>query len=203
MNFFRCLLPTLLLFAACNTAPEQTSENKTEPDKTATETLPDSLQFAAFYKAFDADIRNEVGIDELKKYVNTEQGLWVVDPNGAMPRFTQYTLLNTAALNKGIKIVQINNTPCKLLFDSLPVVDCDKPSLYSKDGCFAQKINLFAQQNIWLAAELKPEERSAIEKLANTIDYTVIQTTGFRYYFSKIGSNWFISFIDTRKPCEA
>ncbi len=199
MNLFQLFLPALLLIAACQSAPE----TKDESNKQTVETVPDSLQFAVFYQSFDADIRNEVSLDELKKYVDTEQGLWIIDANGAMPRFTQYTLLNTAALSKGIKIVQINNTPCKLLFDSLPVVDCDKPSLYSKDGCFAQKINLFAQQNIWLAAELKPEERSAIEKLANTIDYTVIQTTGFRYYFSKIGSNWFISFIDTRKPCEA
>ena len=199
MNFFRCFLPALLLIAACGSDPEIKQESK----KQTVETVSDSLQFAAFYKSFDADIRNEVGLDELKKYVNTEQGLWIIDANGAMPRFTHYTLLNMAALSNGIKIVQINNTPCKLLFDTLPVVDCDKPELYSKDGCFAEKINIFAQQKIWLAAELKTEEQTAIEKLANTIDYTVIQTSGFRYYFSKNGNNWFISFIDIRRPCEA
>ncbi len=199
MNFFRCLLPALLLVAACGSDPEVKQESK----KQTVETVSDSLQFAAFYKSFDADIRNEVGLDELKKYVNTEQGLWIIDANGAMPRFTHYTLLNTAALSNGIKIVQIKKMPCELQFEKLPLVDCDKPALYSKDGCFAQKINIFAQHKIWLSAELKTEDRAAIEKLANSIEYTVIQTSGFRYYFSKIGSNWFISFIDIRRPCEA
>ncbi|MGL5890069.1 MAG: hypothetical protein ACRC3B_09300 [Bacteroidia bacterium] len=203
MNRLRNFLPALLLIAACNNAPEQTSENKPEPDKTVTETLPDSLQFAAFYKAFDADIRNSGNLEQLKKYVNTEQGLWIVDANGAMPGFTHYTLLNTAVFSGSIKIVPIKNEPCELKIETLPLVDCDKPTLYSKDGCFAQKINTFAQHKIWLSAGLQTEERAAVEKLANAIDYTVIQTSGYRYYFSKIGNNWYISFIDLRRPCGA
>jgi hypothetical protein len=199
MNFFRCLLPALLLVAACGSDPEVKQESK----KQTVETVSDSLQFAAFYKSFDADIRNEVGLDELKKYVNTEQGLWIIDANGAMPRFTHYTLLNTAALSNGIKIVQIKKMPCELQFEKLPLVDCDKPALYSKDGCFAQKINSFAGQQLWLVAELQPDERAAVEKMVDTIDYTVIHTSGFRYYFSKNAAGWHISFIDLRRPCGA
>lgn len=202
-NTLRYFFPALLVFAACNTAPEQPISNTVDSPQTVLAELPDSLQFAAFYKAFDIDIHKTDSLEVLRKYTDPELGLWIIEANGAMPEFIHYTLLNPAALNKGVKIVSINNSPCELKFETLPLVDCDKPTLYSKDGCFAQKINSFADQKLWLVAELKPEDRTAIEKMVSTIDYTVIHTSDFRYYFSKNGTNWYICFIDLRRPCGA
>jgi hypothetical protein len=199
----RNFIPALLVLAACNTAPKQPISTTADSPQTAPAELPDSLQFAAFYTAFEADLHSTKSLEQLKKYVHPKQGFWIIEANGAMPEFTHYSLLNPAALNKSIKIVHVNNSTCDLKFEPLPLVDCDKPTLYSKDGCFAQKINTFAQHKIWLSAGLQIQERDAIASLANTIQYTLIQTSGFRYYFSKIDTVWYISFIDLRRPCGA
>ena len=88
----------------------------------------------------------------------------------------------------------------ELIFEELPEVVCED-EFYNKQGCFAEKVNPLLASQIWNYAGLNEKEIQAIEVLANTVEITVVNTSIYDFYFSKIEGNWYVTFIDLRIPC--
>jgi len=130
----------------------------------------------------------------INQYINKENGLWLIQMPGAVP-----TMTNTSQVDKNFPVdfTAIKN-------EELPKVNCDSKSLWTKEGCFVQQVNSFKDEKIWTFCGLSKEDESKIEKLAQTISFTVINTSlNARYYFSLIDRKWYLVFADLRRPCEA
>ena len=137
-------------------------------------------------------------------YINKTHGLYVVESRGALP--SMFKIMDI----KGIKISFKNKTINELLyhemeapiFEELPKVICDT-TIYDKQGCFASEENPLQKSRPWNYASLNEKEIQAIEFLAETVSMTVVNTSNFTFYFSKIEGNWYLTFSDLRTPCQA
>ena len=97
----------------------------------------------------------------------------------------------------------------KTLFDGdlkneqLPEIDCDKENFYTKSGSFVQDTNKLGSSEIWKYGNMTPSDEKFAETAIKSVGKTVIVTSGYTYYFSYYQSNWYLTIIDTRKPCNA
>ena len=128
----------------------------------------------------------------------------MIESSGAMPsirKFYDIRKFNTSNEKKSINELLYHEME-EPFFESLPKVICDV-EVYDKQGCFAQEVNPLLESQIWNYAGLNEKEIQAIEFLAETVNITVINTSNFTFYFSKIEGEWYLTFLDLRVPCTA
>ena len=136
-----------------------------------------------------------------------EFGCYLIENPGAIPLITKITDVE-AVLRKATNISTLDFSnialSASLTEDSLPTVDCDSPDgFYSKEGTFVADVNTFSEEQLWKYIGMDEAEQGPIAKLAETINKTIVNTAGFKAYFSKIGDEWYITFFDIRVPCTA
>ena len=134
-----------------------------------------------------------INISNINQYIHPEKGLWLIQSNGAMPSMT-----NTSQVDKNFPV---DFSSC--VQEELPKINCDTKTFWTKDGCFLQQENTFKDEKIWQYVRDKIDA-SKIEERANSIQWTVINTSLYaKYYFTQIDGKWYLLFADLRKPCEA
>ncbi len=157
-----------------------------------------------FEQRFGAII-NTIGsqnFDELNAFISPQFGLLIIEnKDGAMPQFriqkTDDREYNQLLENMAATI----SYDGQLRTESLPMIDCNSPLLYTKAGSYVQDTNILSASEIWKYGNLSAEDQFYAEKAIAAIGKTVITTYGYVYYFNYYGSNWYLTVIDIRKPC--
>lgn len=207
------VIGTILLLFACN------DTDKNQPTDEQLRQLTDSTQqvstekpqqpsneqkvFLAFYQSFTTAIESK-NAAKVNAFIDETFGVYFIESNGAMPSFTRVDDVAKFKSVRGelffaLNFNQLNQQP---VFEELPKIICDVTP-YDKQGCFAKKINLFVNDEFWYVTDLNEKEKQAISVFAEKIDFTVVNTSTGKFYFTKNGDFWKIGFIDLRIPCEA
>lgn len=201
----------VLLMFTCN----DTDENQPTDEQLAAETTAqvvveetkklssEDAKFLAFYQSFVSAVESKKAAN-VNAFIDDVFGVYFIESNGAMPNFKR---VNDVAKFKSVRdelffklnFKNLNQTP---VFEELPKIICDATP-YDKQGCFAQKINPFANDEFWYYTDLNEKEKQAISVFAEKIDFTIVNTSTGKFYFTKNGDSWKIGFIDLRVPCEA
>lgn len=201
----------VLLMFTCN----DTDENQPTDEQLAAETTAqvvveetkklssEDAEFLAFYQSFMSAIESKNAAN-VNAFIDEVFGVYFIESNGVMPNFKR---VNDVAKFKSVRdelffklnFKNLNQTP---VFEELPKIICDATP-YDKQGCFAQKINPFANDEFWYYTDLNEKEKQAISVFAEKIDFTIVNTSIGKFYFTKNGNSWKIGFIDLRLPCEA
>jgi hypothetical protein len=130
----------------------------------------------------------------INQYIHPQKGLWLIQSSGAMPEIT-----HTYQVDKNFPV---DFSAC--IEEELPRVDCNAKLLWTKNGCFLQKINPLKDERIWEYTSLDEESKVVVSEAATFVSVTVINTElNARYYFSMIDGKWFLLFVDLRTPCSA
>ncbi|MBL4735511.1 MAG: hypothetical protein JKY18_09275 [Flavobacteriales bacterium] len=202
----------LLAFSACQmeeipTLSEEDVQSiqeriDTAPLQEVKKERPFELYYHQLLKALAS--RDPEGFNNL---VHPEFGCYLIDSPGAIPVITLITDIEKVLQKKAERSVfDFSNAflSFPITEESLPTIDCDSPNgFYSKEGAFVENVNTLAAEKIWEYIGLDVIEQAPIVKLSRTIDKTIVNTAGFRAYFSKIGDQWYITFFDIRVPCTA
>jgi len=136
--------------------------------------------------------------------IHKDYSLCFIETTGALPSirsFFQIQKFKTIRGNKSINQLLYHQME-EPIFEPLPKIICDE-KIFDKQGCFAQEINPLLESQIWNHLGLENKEIRAIESLVKTVNFTVINTSNFIFYFSNIEEKWYLTFIDTRIPCSA
>lgn len=206
------LLIILEVYACNPSTDEQTPEDtqqvidttvSTETQKEAVKLPLAEANFLTFYQKFITaiDSKNQ---SEINEFIDETFGLYFIESNGAMPMFKR---VNDIAKFKSVRGKLFFELPLSELgklptFEELPKIICDTAA-YDKLGCFAQKTNPFANDEFWYFSDLNEKEKQAISAFAEKIDFTVINTSVGKFYFTKSEDVWKLGFIDLRVPCES
>ncbi len=179
------LLLLVFFFYACGSTPGE----KISPSE-----IPNVVERTPSAQSDFDSILKSINISTINQYIHPDKGLWLIQSSGALP-----SMANTNQVDKNFPIDFSN-----CLNIELPNINCDSPSLWSKEGCFFQKINHFSESKIWVHCGLSKKQEEEIAADANSIIYTVINTSQHaRYYFSLINGKWHLAFVDLRQPCTA
>lgn len=131
----------------------------------------------------------------INQFIHAGHGLWIIESPGAMPAMRNVKNI------EGKFSIDFSNM---IADNNVPSVDCDAKNFWTREGCFAQEADLFADTQIWEHSNLSKEDTDKVLKAAQAIKWTVINTRlNARYYFSLIDGKWYLSFVDLRTPCEA
>lgn len=172
-----------------------------------TENLPpteDFKQFEWIYSSFVAAATFNVKSTDV--FINKEAGLWVITSNGAMPQMIHVYTTNGLLNYKNDTLIPMDRDDmiCSLLNAETPQPDCDKPTMWSKDGCFTSENNTFKNDRIWDYAGLTETDTKKVEELAGKITRVVVNTKmNMRMYFMMENGSWYLVFLDLRMPCQA
>jgi len=204
-------IAAILLAFTCNTTDENQPTDEQLAEETTDEVVVEEIKklssevadFLAFYQSFVSAVESK-NAENVNVFIDEVFGVYFIESNGAMPNFKR---VNDVAKFKSIRdeqffslnFNQLNQQP---VFEELPKIICDATP-YDKQGCFAQKINPFANDEFWYYTDLNEKEKQAISVFAEKIDFTVVNTVVGKFYFTKNGDSWKIGFIDLRVPCEA
>ncbi len=201
----------VLLSFTCNTTDENQPTDEQLAEEATTQVVveetkklsSEDAEFLAFYRSFVAAVESKNAAN-VNAFIDEVFGVYFIESNGAMPNFKR---VNDVAKFKSVRdelffslnFKDLNQTP---VCEELPKIICDATP-YDKEGCFAQKINPFANDEFWYYTDLNEKEKQAISVFAEKIDFTVVNTSTGKFYFTKNGEAWKIGFIDLRVPCEA
>jgi len=199
---------SVLFFISCS-APQ----NETESNQTITETQTSEINtgyktqdFKEPYKEFFSSIIDKDAV-KFNHFINPEFGVYIIYAKGAMPQMlsvNDITEFKNPVDGSSFFELDPAKVGYELLDEELPKVDCDKsPEFYTKSGAFTQPVNEFQNDKIWEHADISKDAKNTVSQLANTISMTVLNTANYRYYFSNFNGKWYITFIDTRKPCQS
>lgn len=202
---------TVLLLFSCNTTEVNQPNDEQllgEITQQATIEKPQQLSsedaaFLTFYQSFTTAVESK-NAAKVNAFVDEVFGVYFIESNGAMPNFKR---VNDVAKFKSVReelffSLNFKDLQQTLVFEELPKIICDATP-YDKQGCFAKKINPFANDEFWYVTDLNEKEKQAISVFAEKIDFTVVNTSTGKFYFTKNGDSWKIGFIDLRIPCEA
>jgi len=135
-----------------------------------------------------------ITISSINQFIHPQKGLWLIQSAGAVP-----AMANISQVDKNFPV-----DFSSVKQEELPKTNCDSPSFWTKDGCFAKEVNTFIDEKIWTYCGLRKEDISKVEELADSVSVTAINTSLYaRYYFSRIDGKWYLTFADLRKPCNA
>jgi hypothetical protein len=201
----------VLLSFTCNTTDENQPTDEQLADETTAQVVveetkklsSEDAEFLAFYQSFVAAVESKNAAN-VNAFIDNIFGVYFIESNGAMPNFKR---VNDVAKFKSVRdelffslnFKNLNQTP---IFEELPKIICDATP-YDKQGCYAQKINPFANDEFWYYTDLNEKEKQAISVFAEKIDFTIVNTSTGKFYFTKNSDTWKIGFIDLRIPCEA
>lgn len=172
------------------------SEENLREEKNPNET------FLIFYKKLTTAVSTK-NQEEFNSCINANFGLNIIESHGAMPEMSKiYAIEKFKSTSGNFFEVTFSKIEIEPIFEFLPKVICDV-EVYDKQGCFAQEVNPLIESQIWNYAGLNEKEIQAIAFLAETINITVINTSNFTFYFSKIEGKWYLTFLDLRVPCTA
>lgn len=201
----------MLLMFTCNDTDENQPVEENNPTETTqriaseeSKKLSDEkTSFLAFYQSFTRAVETKDAA-KVNAFVDEVFGVYFIESNGAMPSFTrQYDVAKFKSVREelffSLNFKDLQQTP---VFEELPKIICDSTP-YDKQGCFAKKINPFVNDEFWYVTDLNEKEKQAISVFAEKIDFTVINTSTGKFYFTKNSDTWKIGFIDLRVPCEA
>ena len=204
-------ITAILLAFTCNTSDENQPTDEQLAEETTTQVVVEETknlssqdaEFLAFYQLFVSAVGSKNAAN-VNAFIDEVFGVYFIESNGAIPNFKR---VNDVAKFKSVRdelffslnFKDLNQTP---VFEELPKIICDTTP-YDKQGCYAQKINPFANDEFWYYTDVNEKEKQAISVFAEKIDFTVINTTVGKFYFTKNGDSWKIGFIDLRIPCEA
>jgi hypothetical protein len=184
-------------------------KNKPANDKISTqpEIYPEENQpaeFKDFYREFFTSLIDG-NAEQFNSFVNIKSGLVIIKSNGALPEFIQLRDIAAFRKSEGKSFFEFDRSKIgnEMIEEELPKVNCDKPEGYDKTGAFTQKVNSLKEEKTWEHAEMIPQQKEEISELASTVEYTVVNTDNYKYYFSLINGKWYVSFIDMRRPCQA
>lgn len=202
---------TVLLLFSCNTTEVNQPNDEQllgEITQQAAIEKPQQLSsedaaFLTFYQSFTRAVESK-NAAKVNAFVDEVFGVYFIESNGAMPNFKR---VNDVAKFKSVRedlFFSLNFKALQqtLVFEELPKIICDATP-YDKQGCFAKKINPFVNDEFWYVTDLNEKEKQAISVFAEKIDFTVVNTSTGKFYFTKNGDSWKIGFIDLRIPCEA
>jgi len=202
----------IIICIACNNAGESTppvsDTTAAPPDGTAmhNDTLDETGfdRFMIYYSQLIASVENN-DVLSFNAFIHPELGLCIIEQNGAMPQMRNGKDISRYRTNAGKTLFEMDKATliCELKEEELPKVDCDKPGLWSKAGCYTEAVNYFKDDKIWEYCDLQQKEKDIAAKSAATITRTVINTKGYRFYFSEIEGKWYLTFLDLRIPCSA
>ena len=177
------LLPLSLLFS-CSSS--QVTDMQQTEDETVDQVSGSQRDITSLIK--------QITISNLNQFIERENGLWLIQSSGAMPTMTNYTEVD--------KNFPLDFTSCEE--SKLPKIDCGAKNFWTKEGCFIQQENTFAEEKIWMYSGLNAEDEAKVAELAKTISYTVVNTSlNARYYFSWKEGQCRLVFADLRRPCNA
>jgi hypothetical protein len=192
-------------FASCKTSANETNPETAVASQSETAVAVNMDGFKETYKEFFYSIIDGKP-ETFNKFIHPDLGLYVIDAGGAIPSVTNVKDISTYVRpdNKSFFEFDRSKVGYELINEDLPVVNCDNgPDFYSKQGAFTQGVNNLKNEKPWSSTKMDSEEAEKIKTAAETVMITVINTSNYRYYFSKMGDNWYITFIDVRKPCNA
>ncbi|HEY4800831.1 MAG TPA: hypothetical protein VII99_17265 [Bacteroidia bacterium] len=178
------------IFFSCNSSEQKetaiVAKEKKDSVRRSSEKANAQSDFISVLKGINSSTINQ--------FIHPEKGLWLTQQAGAVPQMT-----NTSQVDKNFPV-----DFSEVKEEEIAKVNCDFKTFWTKGGCFAQKVNTFLEEKIWIYASLSKEDQDKIEALAKTISYTVVNTSlNARYYFSQLNGKWYLLFADLRKPCEA
>ena len=201
----------VLLLFTCNETDENQPSDEQLSDENTQQVLTEKPQqlsdeqkiFLTFYQSFTTAIESKKAVN-VNAFIDETFGVYFIESNGAMPSFNrQYDVAKFKSVRGEIffalNFTELTQQP---IFEELPKIICDATP-YDKQGCFVKKINPFVNDEFWYYTDLNEKEKQAISVFAEKIDFTVVNTSTGKFYFTKNGNSWKIGFIDLRMPCEA
>ena len=141
------------------------------------------LSYQIFTEAFkEGDQKKFNGL------INQDRGLYVIKSSGALPELSNLKFVRSFdGENAIIQNLQSDLFNRPLLFEELPVQDCDNPpEFYSKSGCYADSINDLRGNAIWDHFNFTDVDKTRATEAAELVSYTVVNTGGYKAYFSFI-----------------
>lgn len=203
--FFFALLITVV---GCGTK-ENKSEGKQDSSVTTAPVSDTAIvsmdDFKETYKEFFYSIIDGKP-EKFNEFIHPDLGLFIIDSKGALPAVSNVKDISkyVRADNKSFFEFDRSKVGYELIEEELPKVDCDNsPDFYTKQGAFTQAVNPLLNNKPWQESKLEKEELEKVNAAAETVMITVINTSNYRYYFSKMAGKWYVTFIDLRKPCNA
>jgi len=199
-------LAIMLFLAACGNN-EHGGNNTTDSTATSGEnkTMTTPSDFKEVYSDFFSSIIDD-NSKTFNSYIHPEHGLYIIESKGGVPVFekvTDISFFRSSTEKKSIFDINKSKIGLQMIEEELPTVNCDSAGFYTKRGCFTNEENTFKDSKLWDGSGLDAAEKDKVNKVAQTIVKTIINTANYRYYFSKIEDRWYITFIDMRKPCNA
>ncbi|OKL42112.1 hypothetical protein [Pontibacter flavimaris] len=183
-----------------------------EPQPASQPADPDTAAFAdAFNQFFSALQAGDTAA--LNRFVEADQGLWLIEQPGAMPAYSHFTSIQQVqreyqqrpftSINQEVKACQLEHR------DTFPGFDCadmDGGSTgFAEDGCFYTfKTANFQHTDMWQYADLSEQQAQQVQELQQQVQATVLHTgTSYRFHFGYRNGRWLLLFADLRVPCSA
>ncbi|MHA6246896.1 hypothetical protein ACXYMU_03090 [Pontibacter sp. CAU 1760] len=174
--------------------------------------LPDTALFRqAFNQFFHALQTADTTL--LNQFIHPEQGVWLIEQPGAMPKMTHVRDLRNFKReyqDRSFFTVAKEMQVCRLKQEPFPTFDCGDmdyekgQSGYSKEGCFAWKPDKFQKSGYWDYASLSPDQLQHIHALLPHLQRSVLHTdTSFEFHFGYLDGSWYLLFAKLIYPCSA
>ncbi|HRN41095.1 MAG TPA: hypothetical protein PK649_03360, partial [Vicingus sp.] len=155
-------IAAILLAFTCNTTDENQPTDEQLAEETTDEVVVEEIKklssedadFLVFYQSFVSAVESK-NAENVNVFIDEVFGVYFIESNGAMPNFKR---VNDVAKFKSIRDEQFfslnfNQLKQQPVFEELPKIICDATP-YDKQGCFAQKINPFANDEFWYYTDL-------------------------------------------------
>ncbi|TXK20946.1 hypothetical protein FVR03_23915 [Pontibacter qinzhouensis] len=182
-------------------------EHQRKSNTPGTDTMSFATAFSHFFDALQAS-----DTLTLQHYIDPENGLWVIEQPGAMPKMTHVQDLKTFRREyqqRSFFTIKTELPTCELQQEPFPNFDCaamdQGRSGYTKDGCFASPdATAFQKTNIWDHASLTGTELRQVHATLPLLHHSVLHTqSSFRFHFGFSKGRWHLYFADLRIPCSA
>jgi hypothetical protein len=183
-------------------------EHQFEQHTTGADTVSFEVAFEQFWSALQA--KDTV---RLNQFISPEQGLWLIEQPGAMPKMTQVTDIRSFGReyrNRSFFTIAEEVKECDLSEEPFPTFDCADmnydmgQSGYSKDGCFVWQPEKFQKSGYWDYASLTDPEIEKIKDALPLVQKSVLHTaTSFEFHFGYVNQQWRLLFAKLIYPCSA
>ncbi|PVY38079.1 hypothetical protein C8E01_11949 [Pontibacter virosus] len=172
----------------------------------------DSLSFEQAFALFMTAIQ-AADTTTLNQFIHPDQGLWMIEQPGAMPKMTRVTDIREFKREfEGRSFFTIRDEvkTCDPLDEAWPSFDCadmnydQGQSGYSKDGCFVSAPAKFQKSGYWDYASLTDTDIKQVKAALPLLQKSVLHTaTSFEFHFGPVDGQWRLLFAKLIYPCSA